>query len=91
MTNAERRQLDEQGFVVMENCMGGDLLRELRASGVSVVLTTHAMDEAETLADQVFIVDEGVVKVSGTVAELTAAGDTLEDVFLAQTRPGAAS
>ena len=30
MTNAERRQLDEQGFVVMENCMGGDLLRELR-------------------------------------------------------------
>ncbi len=67
-----------------------NLLRELRASGVSIVLTTHAMDEAETLADQVFIVDEGVVKVSGTVAELTAAGDTLEDVFLAQTRPGAA-
>ena len=30
MTNAERRQLDEQGFVVLENCMGGELLRELR-------------------------------------------------------------
>jgi hypothetical protein len=30
MTNAERRQLDEQGFVVLENCMGVDLLRELR-------------------------------------------------------------
>ena len=37
-----------------------ELLRELRASGVSIVLTTHAMDEAETLADQVFIVDDGV-------------------------------
>jgi ectoine hydroxylase-related dioxygenase (phytanoyl-CoA dioxygenase family) len=31
MTNEERRQLDEQGFVVLENAMGGDLLRELRA------------------------------------------------------------
>ncbi len=30
MTKEEGRQLDEQGFVVLENCMGGDLLRELR-------------------------------------------------------------
>ncbi len=30
MTDAERRQLDEQGFIVLEDCMGGDLLRELR-------------------------------------------------------------
>ncbi len=30
MTNEERRQLDERGFVVLKNCMGGDLLRELR-------------------------------------------------------------
>ena len=30
MTEEERRQLDEKGFVVLENCMGGDLLRELR-------------------------------------------------------------
>jgi ectoine hydroxylase-related dioxygenase (phytanoyl-CoA dioxygenase family) len=30
MTNAERHQLDEQGFVVLENCMGADLLGELR-------------------------------------------------------------
>ena len=30
MTDGERRQLDEQGFVVLEDCMGGDLLRELR-------------------------------------------------------------
>ena len=67
-----------------------DLLRELRTSGVSIVLTTHTMDEAETLADQVFIVDAGAVKVCGTVAELTASGDTLEDVFLSQTRPGPA-
>ena len=30
MTGGERRQLDEQGFVVLEDCMGADLLRELR-------------------------------------------------------------
>jgi ectoine hydroxylase-related dioxygenase (phytanoyl-CoA dioxygenase family) len=30
MTDQERRQLDEQGFVVLDRCMGGDLLRELR-------------------------------------------------------------
>jgi ectoine hydroxylase-related dioxygenase (phytanoyl-CoA dioxygenase family) len=30
MTDEQRRQLDEQGFVVLERCMGDDLLRELR-------------------------------------------------------------
>ena len=66
-----------------------ELLRELRAAGVTIVLTTHAMDEAEALADQVYIVDAGRVAVSGTVAELTGSGETLESVFLTHTRaPG---
>lgn len=34
-----------------------DLVRELRADGVTVVLTTHFMQEAEELADDVAIVD----------------------------------
>ena len=34
-----------------------DLVRELRADGVTVVLTTHFMDEAEQLADDVVIID----------------------------------
>jgi ABC-2 type transport system ATP-binding protein len=63
-----------------------DLLEELRAAGVSIVLTTHAMDEATALADQVFILDAGRVAVAGTVAELTRGGETLEDVFLSHTR-----
>lgn len=58
-----------------------DLLRRLRSSGVAVLLTTHAMDEAEALADRVWIIDRGRVTVSGTVAELTAQR-SLEDVFL---------
>ena len=67
------------------------LLRELRASGVTMLLTTHAMDEAEALADHVFIVDRGRVTISGTVRQLTKSGGTLETVFLSHTTARAAS
>jgi ABC-2 type transport system ATP-binding protein len=63
-----------------------DLLRDLRAAGVTVVLTTHYIEEAERLADQVHIIDHGRVVVSGTPAELTGNGARpLEDVFLDNT------
>jgi ABC-2 type transport system ATP-binding protein len=61
------------------------LLGELRANGVTMLLTTHAMDEAEALADQVFIVDRGRVAISGTVRQLTKSGESLESVFLTHT------
>ncbi|WP_448071775.1 ABC transporter ATP-binding protein [Georgenia yuyongxinii] len=48
-----------------------DLLRELRAAGTSLVLTTHLMHEAEELADHVVIIDAGQVIAQGTPAELT--------------------
>ena len=51
-----------------------DLVRELRGDGACVVLTTHAMDEAATLADEVVIVDRGRVVAAGTVAALTGDG-----------------
>jgi ABC-2 type transport system ATP-binding protein len=51
-----------------------ELIGELRADGVAVLLTTHFMDEAERLADQVVIVDAGRVVGAGSPAELTAAG-----------------
>ena len=60
-----------------------ELLEELRASGVTVVLTTHTMEEAERLADHVVVIDRGRTVAAGTVAEL--AGDdrrSLQDVFL---------
>jgi ABC-2 type transport system ATP-binding protein len=50
-----------------------DLVEELRADGVTVVLTTHYMDEAERLASYVYVVDRGQVITSGTPAELTSA------------------
>jgi len=63
-----------------------DLLRELRAAGVTVVLTTHYIEEAERLADRVHIIDRGRLVMSGTPAELTGDGvRRLEDVFLDNT------
>jgi ABC-2 type transport system ATP-binding protein len=49
-----------------------DLIVELRASGRSIVLTTHYMDEAEKLCDQVAIVDHGKVIALGSPRELIA-------------------
>ena len=48
-----------------------DLIAGLRAAGTTVILTTHHMDEAERLADQVAIVDHGRLVADGTPAELT--------------------
>ncbi|HJQ06928.1 MAG TPA: ABC transporter ATP-binding protein [Nocardioides sp.] len=48
-----------------------ELLSELRAAGVTVVLTTHYLEEAERLADHVHIIDRGRLVASGTVEELT--------------------
>ena len=51
-----------------------ELLEELRAAGVTVVLTTHYMDEAERLADRIHIIDHGRLIASGTPLELTRGG-----------------
>ncbi|GAB3563036.1 ABC transporter ATP-binding protein [Amycolatopsis endophytica] len=49
-----------------------ELLGALRSDGVSVLLTTHLMEEAEALADDVVIVDHGRVIAEGTPSALTA-------------------
>ncbi|MEU6643018.1 ABC transporter ATP-binding protein [Saccharomonospora sp. NPDC046836] len=49
-----------------------ELLDALRTDGVSVLLTTHLMEEAETLADEVVIVDGGHVIAQGSPSALTA-------------------
>jgi len=63
-----------------------DLLRELRADGVTVVLTTHYLEEAEHLADRVHIIDRGRLIASGTPLELTRGGSSAT-IRLVVTRP----
>jgi len=49
-----------------------ELVRELRAGGTTVVLTTHYMDEAEQLCGRLAILDHGRIVAGGTPAEVTA-------------------
>ncbi|MFH9728263.1 ABC transporter ATP-binding protein [Streptomyces sp. NPDC017254] len=50
-----------------------ELVRALRDEGTTVLLTTHYLEEAETLADRLAIMHRGRIVLSGTPAEVTAA------------------
>ncbi|MDX6373102.1 MAG: type transport system ATP-binding protein [Nocardioidaceae bacterium] len=63
-----------------------ELFSELREDGVTVVLTTHYMDEAERLADRIHIIDHGRLIASGSPIELTRGG-TLSTIRLVVTKP----
>ncbi|WP_028654063.1 ABC transporter ATP-binding protein [Nocardioides sp. J54] len=63
-----------------------ELLEELRADGVTVVLTTHYLEEAERLADKVHILDQGRLVASGSPLELTRGG-TVATIRLVVTQP----
>lgn len=47
-----------------------EVIRDLRASGTTVVLTTHYLEEAEQLADQIAIMHEGRIATRGTLADV---------------------
>lgn len=47
-------------------------IRELRAQGCAVLLTTHYLEEAEALADRVVVVNHGRVVAEGTVMQIRA-------------------
>ncbi|HEY7323390.1 MAG TPA: ATP-binding cassette domain-containing protein [Streptosporangiaceae bacterium] len=47
-------------------------IRGLATTGIDILLTTHYLDEADQLADQVAVIDHGRVIASGTLSELKA-------------------
>jgi ABC-2 type transport system ATP-binding protein len=77
-----------------------ELLGSLKSRGVTMILTTHYLEEAERLADRIAIMDRGVIAVEGRLDELAATegaeisftlpqatGGRMQDVF--PTFPGA--
>ena len=64
-----------------------DVVRQLTKNGVTVLLTTQYLEEADQLAEQIAVVDHGRMIATGTPQELKAStgSDTLDDVFLALT------
>ena len=75
-----------------------DLVRDIRASGTTVIITTHYMDEAEVLCDRVAIMDSGKIIALDSpdrlIDKLVASGferpkevkkANLEDVFIQMT------
>lgn len=85
--NPELIILDEPtaGVDVQSRAMIHDFLVEYHANGKTILYTSHHLDEAEELCDEVVIVDEGKYIISGTPASLiqnTPDCKKLEDVFL---------
>lgn len=60
-------------------------IKDLKQLGVTVILTTHYLDEAEQLSDRVCVLDSGLIKLIDTPDKLKAdfKMSNLEDVFIA--------
>ena len=56
------------------------MVDELRAEGVTVLLSTHDLDEAERVADRVVIIDRGRLVSSGSLDELRSSAATDEEI-----------
>ena len=71
--------LDPQARLAVWNLLDG-----LRSEGVTLLITTHYMEEAERMCDRLVIMDYGRIVAEGSPAELRGryGQDTLEGVFL---------
>lgn len=59
-----------------------DIIRELRASGMTVLLSAHQMDLVQRLADRVLLMNRGRCIFEGTLAEVRASSTAFKKVVL---------
>src|SRR5512146_2537570 len=71
-----------------------DLFREYTRRGRTVMMSTHALEVAETMCDRIAIIQGGVIRACGTMADLRASAESgtmgLEEIFLKLTGENAA-
>ncbi len=67
-----------------------DIIRSLAAAGTTLLLTTQYLDEADELANEIVVIDHGLVIAAGTAEELKGriGGDVLEFTVPDRTRVG---
>lgn len=95
--------IHEPGLVLMDEPLSGldprairsakDEIRRLAQTGTAVVLSSHQLELIQELADRILILDRGVKRFEGTLAEARASlalgeDKSLEDIFLTATDPG---
>lgn len=78
--------LDEPtlGLDVLSNRVMLNFIRDQRDAGKSIILSTHYLDEAETLCDCIGLIHQGRLIAQGTFAQLQASSgeQRLSDIFL---------
>jgi ABC-2 type transport system ATP-binding protein len=59
-----------------------DILTDQVRRGATVFLTSHVLEVVERLCDRIAIINHGAIVTSGTLEELRAGGESLEDAFV---------
>jgi ABC-2 type transport system ATP-binding protein len=67
-----------------------DILHDQVRRGATIFLTSHVLEVVERLCDRVAIIDRGRIVNNGTLEELRAGGESLEDAFVRIVGAGAA-
>lgn len=63
-----------------------DYLRDLNATGKTIILTSHYIEEVQRLCSEIAIIHNGIIAAEGPLSQFTRGGQSLEDAYLAITK-----